>query len=107
MNKKPQITNRHSAVYNALGVGRAAAVSLNCIAQRTGYSARDIRRMFEELTLNQMPICNFMDGAGYFLPASATDIAVTRAINAAYKNKFCRKDYALKQAQEHFPCKGI
>lgn len=107
MNKKPIITAEHEHLYRLLKPGHKNAQRLEMIVAASGMDARTVRRLFEELTLNQMPVCNLMDGAGYFIPDCPGDISAQRAINAAYKNKFCRKDYALKQAQEHFHCKGI
>lgn len=102
MNKKPKITEKHLCVYHLLKQGHKNAMPLGRISLMAGIDERTVRRLFEDLTLNQMPVCNLMDGSGYFIPSCPDDIAAQIAINAAYKNKFCRKDYALKQAQEHF-----
>ena len=107
MNKKPAITDKHLSIYGMLKSGHKNAMQLSFISHISGIDERTVRRIFEDLTLNQMTVCNLMDGAGYFIPDCPEEISAQRAINAAYKNKFCRKDYALKQAQEHFPCKGI
>lgn len=102
MRLKPNLTDYHYNVLGLLKEGHAQAIHGDTISQLLGIDRRSIRGYIEDLTMNGYAVCNYGDGKGYFLPETAEELERMIRKNASYKNKFLRKDYALKTALKRF-----
>jgi biotin operon repressor len=102
MRLKPNLTDFHYNVLRLLKEGHSQAIHGDTISQILGIDRRSIRGYIEDLTMNGYAVCNYGDGKGYFLPETAEELERMIRKNASYKNKFLRKDYALKTALKRF-----
>lgn len=96
------MTQLESNIYNTIGIGHDNAVSGKVLAQMFGTSIRQIRRAANSLIQKEMPICNYMDGKGYFKPASVDDIDREYAKRSAYIKDLLKTRYRLKKAKDSF-----
>lgn len=102
MIKKDSLTDAHMQIYAAIPKGHNNGISLKKLSNMLGLDSRSIRRGIEILITHKLPICNRMGGKGYFKPENLEDLQIERKKRAAYRNKFHKAEYWLKQAEKEF-----
>lgn len=89
-------------VLNTIGTGHENAVPGSVLAQMFGTTVRQIRKTANSLIQKEIPICNYMDGKGYFKPATAEDIDREYAKRSAFIKDLLKTRYRLKKAKDSF-----
>ena len=96
------MTQLEANIYNTLKVGHENAIPGGVLANMFGVSIRQIRKASSKLILNEKPVCNYMDGKGYFKPASVADIEKEYAKRSAFIKDLLKTRYRLKKAMDGF-----
>ena len=96
------MTQLENDMYNVLKVGHDNALPGKVLAQMFGVSIREIRRASSKLILKEKPVCNYMDGKGYFKPASVADLEREYNKRSVFIKDLLKTRYRLKKAMDGF-----
>lgn len=85
-------------MYDLLPISSSDAISLGRCKGLLGfkYSRRKLRKVFEEMIANKLPVCNLRQG--YFRPANDGELIAYIRIIHSYKCKFSTKELDLMNA---------
>ena len=85
-------------MYELLPLGASEALNLGKCKKTLGfkYSRRKLRKVFEEMISNGLPVCNLR--RGYFRPATDEELIAYIKIIHSYKCKFDTKETDLQKA---------
>ena len=104
--KKSRITEEHMAMYNLIPLGKEHAITKDVLQLWTGLSERLVRQYCEDLTCNELVVCNLQNGKGYFRPLNEDDYIAALKLTESRANSLKRKAYGIKSALKRFYIDG-
>ena len=104
--KKSKITAEHMALYDLIPKGRDRAVTKDELQIMSGHSERVIRQFCEDLTCNELVVCNLQNGKGYFRPVTEDDYIAALKLTESRANSLKRKAYGINSALKRFYLEG-
>ena len=88
-------------VYQLLHKGHENAVPLKELIRITGKTGSYIRLEIEKMVESGIPIVNWEDGKGYFIPETPEDVRIARRKIYSRAKKLMKRNYHLNKAENN------